>query len=71
MTAIGRAVLNYFGSKVSTAHKYPAPKHDLIIEPFAGGAGYSLCHWDFRNRTTELYGFRYSRSRRGMQHLWL
>jgi len=44
--AIGRAVLNYFGSKVSTAHKYPAPKHDLIVEPFAGGAGYSLCHWE-------------------------
>lgn len=46
MTAIGRTVLNYFGSKVSTAHKYPPPKHDIIVEPFAGGAGYSLCYWD-------------------------
>jgi len=46
MTAIGRSVLNYFGSKVSTAHKYPPPKDDLIIEPFAGGAGYSLCYWE-------------------------
>lgn len=46
MTAIGRSVLNYFGSKVSTAHKYPPPNDDLIIEPFAGGAGYSLCYWE-------------------------
>lgn len=44
--AIGRSVLNYFGSKVSSAHKYPAPKQDVIIEPFAGGAGYSLCYWE-------------------------
>jgi len=51
-TAIGRAVLNYFGSKVSSAHKYPPPKHDTIIEPFAGGAGYSLCHWE---RKIQLY----------------
>lgn len=45
MSAIGRAVLNYFGSKVSSAHLYPEPEHDTIIEPFAGGAGYSLLHW--------------------------
>ena len=36
---------NYFGSKVSSAHLYPAPLYDTIIEPFAGGAGYSLLHW--------------------------
>lgn len=36
--------LNYYGSKVQAAHRYPAPQHDLIIEPFAGGAGYSLLH---------------------------
>lgn len=34
----------YFGSKRSLAKFYPAPKHNLIIEPFAGSAGYSL-HW--------------------------
>jgi len=51
-TAIGRSILNYFGSKVSTAHKYPWPKHDTIIEPFCGGAGYSLCHWE---RKVQLY----------------
>ena len=35
-------VLNYFGSKVQAAHRYPEPKHKTIIEPFCGGAGYSL-----------------------------
>lgn len=35
---------NYFGSKVSNAHRYPAPRYSTIIEPFAGGAGYSLLH---------------------------
>jgi hypothetical protein len=34
--------LNYYGSKVQSAHKYPAPRNALIVEPFAGGAGYSL-----------------------------
>jgi len=37
-------VLNYFGSKVAAARHYPAPRHELIIEPFAGGAGYALLH---------------------------
>ena len=36
---------NYFGSKVASAHKYPKPRYAQIIEPFAGGAGYSLLHW--------------------------
>jgi site-specific DNA-adenine methylase len=36
--------LNYFGSKVASAHRYPAPKYPVVIEPFAGGAGYSLLH---------------------------
>jgi len=34
----------YFGGKWRAAPKYPAPKHDTIIEPFAGAAGYSLNH---------------------------
>jgi hypothetical protein len=39
-----RRAINVFGSKVSNAYRYPAPRHDTIIEPFAGGAGYSLLH---------------------------
>jgi 16S rRNA G966 N2-methylase RsmD len=31
-----------FGSKRQKAKKYPPPVHDTIVEPFAGGAGYSL-----------------------------
>lgn len=46
MAAEGRNLraINYFGSKVSSAHKYPSPTHKRIVEPFAGGAGYSLLH---------------------------
>ena len=36
--------INLYGSKVANAHRYPAPLHDTIVEPFAGGAGYSLLH---------------------------
>lgn len=36
----------YFGSKAQVAHLYPEPAYPLIIEPFAGSAGYSLRHWD-------------------------
>lgn len=36
--------LNYYGSKVQSAHRYPAPQFKTVIEPFAGGAGYSLLH---------------------------
>lgn len=32
----------YFGSKQKLSRYYFSPKHDTIIEPFAGGAGYSL-----------------------------
>lgn len=39
-----KAFFSYFGSKVGAAAKYPAPRHDLIIEPFAGAAGYSILH---------------------------
>lgn len=34
----------YFGAKHGLARKYPRPTHDLIIEPFAGAAGYSCYH---------------------------
>lgn len=51
-TRRGEPALNYFGSKASSAPRYPAPRHRLIVEPFAGGAGYSLLH---RERNVRLY----------------
>ncbi len=33
-----------FGSKWMSARLLPAPKYDIVVEPFAGGAGYSLRH---------------------------
>ena len=40
----------YFGAKHANAHKYQPPKHDLIVEPFAGAAGYA-CYWLERDPT--------------------
>jgi hypothetical protein len=37
---------SYYGSKLRLAPKYPKPKHDLLIEPFAGAAQYSLLHFE-------------------------
>lgn len=37
-------MFSYLGSKSKLAALYPAPKYDLIIEPFAGSARYSLLH---------------------------
>lgn len=31
----------YYGSKWNIARYYPAPEHELVVEPFAGGAGYA------------------------------
>jgi site-specific DNA-adenine methylase len=36
----------YFGGKWRIAPRYPAPTRDLIVEPFAGSAGYSLRYPD-------------------------
>lgn len=41
-----RPFLSYYGAKWRAAPRYPAPKFDTIIEPFAGGAGYSLRYPD-------------------------
>jgi hypothetical protein len=39
-------MFSYYGTKARLADKYPVPKHDTIIEPFAGAAGYSCLHHD-------------------------
>lgn len=40
-------LFKWFGSKWQSAKRYPAPDGSrIIIEPFAGGAGYSLNHCD-------------------------
>lgn len=33
-----------YGGKASSVQNYPAPIHDQIVEPFAGGAGFSLAY---------------------------
>lgn len=38
-------MFSYFGGKSKIAKYYPYPRHQLIIEPFAGAAGYSMLHW--------------------------
>ena len=35
-------MFSYYGSKKSTIHLYPPPKHDLIIEAFAGAGTYAM-----------------------------
>ena len=35
-------LFKYFGSKFRSAKYYPPPQYPHIVEPFAGGAGYSL-----------------------------
>jgi 16S rRNA G966 N2-methylase RsmD len=37
---------SYYGSKSKLVDLYPKPKHDLIIEPFAGSARYALKYFD-------------------------
>ncbi len=38
----------YFGGKWLIAPKYPVPKHEVIVEPFAGAAGYATRYADRR-----------------------
>lgn len=38
-------MIAYYGSKWRISKRYSQPLHDTIIEPFAGGAGYSLHHY--------------------------
>ena len=41
-------LFKYFGSKWLRSRHYPAPRHEIVIEPFAGSACYSL-YWQCRN----------------------
>ena len=45
----------YYGSKSKIIGKYPAPKFDTIIEPFAGTAQYALKYWDRNVILVEKY----------------
>lgn len=38
----------FYGGKWRIAPKYPSPSHSIIVEPFAGAAGYSLRYPDRR-----------------------
>lgn len=39
-------MFSYYGSKSKIIRLYPKPKHNLIIEPFAGSARYALEYWE-------------------------
>ena len=39
-------MFSYYGSKSKIVDNYPSPKYDMIIEPFAGSARYSLKWFD-------------------------
>lgn len=40
----------YYGRKKQIARYYPAPSHEIIVEPFAGAASYSLYGDNWRNQ---------------------
>jgi len=41
-----RPFFSYYGGKWRAAPRYPSPEHTLIVEPFAGSAGYATRHHD-------------------------
>ena len=43
---MNRSLVSYYGGKGKLWRYYQAPLHDTIIEPFAGGANYSLQYAD-------------------------
>lgn len=47
--------INYFGGKYRCALMYPEPSFDVVIEPFAGAAGYSLRHYKKKIKLYEKY----------------
>lgn len=45
---------NYYGSKNNLASLYAGPRYDVLIEPFAGSAAYSLLHWKHKVKLYDL-----------------
>lgn len=41
-----RPFFTFYGGKWRLASRYPPPQHDLIVEPFAGSAGYAMRYAD-------------------------
>lgn len=39
-----RPIFPFYGSKWRDARRYPAPHNGVVVEPFAGSAGYALWH---------------------------
>ena len=39
-------MFNYYGSKSKISRYYPIPMYNIVIEPFAGAAWYSVLHFD-------------------------
>ena len=59
-----RHLISYYGGKSKVAHLYPKPRFSTIVEPFAGGASYSLRYYerdihlnDIDSRTVNLWRF--------------
>lgn len=50
-----RPFWRYYGAKWRASPRYPKPVHDVIVEPFAGAAGYSLRHHGRRIVLVEKY----------------
>jgi hypothetical protein len=48
-------LLNYYGGKHATSHRYPRPEFRTIIEPFAGSAGYASRYHDHDVILVEKY----------------
>lgn len=46
---------SYFGSKYRLARLYSPPKYNVIVEPFAGSAGYSLLYPDRKVYLYDIY----------------
>lgn len=49
-----RPFFPFYGSKWNIARHYPAPAHDLVVEPFAGGAGYATFYGVPRAQLVDL-----------------
>jgi hypothetical protein len=63
-----KSVFSYYGGKSKIIDSYPEPRHNLIIEPFAGAAAYAFRHarrssgrtaWlnDLDERTASIWEF--------------